>query len=130
MTLKSAEVFPLRSDTLSRVGTTCGRFAATAASVNDSDYHESLAKRNIYIERIDPPLELMLRARGIMANRRAGPQVDNAAVQKLVRVARTLRSANEGSIRSALSATFHVPDERLEMSANQAWSNSVPIALC
>lgn len=129
ITLKPARAVPLRSDTLSRVGTTCGGSAATAASVHDSYYHESLAQRNIFIERIDLPMELMLRAMGIMANRGACPQVDNATVQKLVRAARTLRSANEGAIRSALSAIIHVPDGRLSMSENQPWSNSVPIAL-
>lgn len=129
MALQPAEALPLRSDTLSRFGTACTRSAATAASVRDSDYHESLALRNIYIERVEPPSELMRRAREIMAHRGAGPQADDATAQVLVRIARTLRCENEDTIIGSLSPIIHVPDERLAMSSNRLWSDSVPIAL-
>lgn len=129
MALKPAEALPLRSDTLSGFGTACTKSAATAANVKDSDYHRSLALRNIYIERIDPPSELMRRAREIMADQRAGPQTDDATAQGLVRKARELQSANEDFVTRGLSPIVHEPDERLTMSANQLWSDSVPIRL-
>ncbi|OBT61871.1 hypothetical protein VE03_08737 [Pseudogymnoascus sp. 23342-1-I1] len=125
MSPKSARALPFGSDTLS----TCATSAGTSANVRDSNYHESLALRNIFIEGIDPPSELMKRARKIMTHRGAGSQADDATVQELVRVFQGLRNENEDILIGALSAIIQVPDERLKMSGNQHWSNSVPIAL-
>ncbi|OBT74481.1 hypothetical protein VF21_06930 [Pseudogymnoascus sp. 05NY08] len=134
MAPKSTEAVSLRSDTLSRLGTGYSRSIATAASVHDFNYEKSLAMRNIYIERIDPPVELMRRAMGIIARPRASPVVDDAVAEELVRIARGLRNENEDTIMSDLGvgiipAITRVPDERLAKSANQLWSNHVPVPL-
>jgi hypothetical protein len=70
----------------------------SAASVHDADYHQSLRYRNIYIEREDPPAELMRRAQRITSRSRASPEMDDATIQKLKDKSRRLRNEAEDVI--------------------------------
>ena len=135
MAPKPAGAVPLRGDdSLSRTGTAYSRSIATAVSVHNSNYERSLALRDIYIECIDPPVELMRRAMEIISRPRASSEVDDATAEELIRKARELRKENEDTIISGLGtriipAISRVPDVRLALSMNQLWSNNVPVPL-
>lgn len=113
---------------------TSKRSERTTASVHDADYHGSLHKRNIFIEREDPLPELMRRAHGIISRPRASPEMDDAEVRKLKEKSRRYRNDAEDTIVQQMApilipAINEVPDRKLEMNANQPWSYSVPVPL-
>jgi len=102
--------------------------------VHDTDYHQSLRYRNIYIEREDPPLELVRRADRIISRSRTSPELDDATIQKLKEKSRKLRNEAEDVIIKQLAphlipAMDEIPDQRLEMNADQSWFNSIPVPL-
>ena len=106
----------------------------SAASVHDTDYHQSLRYRNIYIEREDPPVELVRRAKRIISRSRASPEMDDPTAQELKITARTLRNEAEDVIVKQLAphiipAMVKVPDQRLAMNSDQPWFNHVPVPL-
>jgi hypothetical protein len=61
-------------DNSDRATTVSRKSDRSAASVHDSDYRQSLRQRNIYVNREDPPPELMRRARRIISRPRASPR--------------------------------------------------------
>lgn len=106
----------------------------SAASVHDTDYHQSLRYHNIYIEREDPPAELMRRAKKIISHSRASPEMDDTTVKDLKYKARGLRNEAEDVIVKQLAshiipAMDEVPDPRLAMNSDQQWFNHVPVPL-
>ncbi|KAK5333285.1 hypothetical protein LTR43_012667, partial [Exophiala xenobiotica] len=106
----------------------------SAASVHDTDYHQSLRYRNIFIERENPPPELMRRAHRITSRSRTSPEMDDATIQKLKEKSRMLRNEAEEEIIQQLApriipAMDEIPDQRLTRNANQLWYNSVPVPL-
>lgn len=106
----------------------------SAASVHDVYYRDSLHLRNISIEKEDPPPELMRRAQRIISRSRASTEMDDATVEKLKRLSRSLQGGDEDMIIDRLvpkiiPAMSRVPDQRLENRRNQPWSNSVPVPL-
>ena len=106
----------------------------STASVHDTDYHQSLRYRNIFIEREDPPPELMRRAQRLTSRSRTSPELDDAMVAKVKEKARHLRNEAEDKIIKQLAphiipAMAEIPDERLEMSSDQRWFNCVPVPL-
>jgi Variant SH3 domain len=106
----------------------------SSASVRDTDYWKSLGYRNIYIECEDPPVGLMKRAKEIITGSRSSPEVDEAAALEVKKTSRLLRTKNEENIIQELALSVipginGVPDPRLASSANQQWTNFVPIPL-
>src|ERR1700722_14047432 len=76
MPRKTADVLPSPSDTPKSIISFSGKSVKSAASASDTDYRQnSLRYRNIYIERDDPPLELIRRATRIISRRRASPEI-------------------------------------------------------
>jgi hypothetical protein len=131
---KPAEVLPSPDTSFESIISTSRKSEASAASVRDSDYHQSLRYRNIYIERDDPPVELMRRATRIISRPRASPEMDDATAQGLRHTARRLRSEAEEELVQQLApdiipAMNRLPDQRLARNADQLWSNSVPVPL-
>lgn len=134
MPRKPSAVLPSPDDSFERTTTSSRKSERTTASVHDSDYHQSLSYRNIYIDREDPPAELMRRANRIISRQRASPEMDDATVQKLKERSRRIRNEAEDVIVKQLAphlipAMDEVPDRRLEMNSDQPWINSVPIPL-
>ena len=134
MPRKTAEVLPSPDDSFNSVVSSSRRSERSTASVHDTDYHQALRYRNIYIEREDPPVELIRRATRIISRPRVSPEMDDATVQRLRDKSRKLRNEAEDIITKQfgshiIPAMDEIPDPRLEMNADQVWSNSVPIPL-
>ncbi|KIW84475.1 hypothetical protein Z517_03725 [Fonsecaea pedrosoi CBS 271.37] len=88
------------------------------ASVHDTEYRQSLRYRNIYIERENPPPELMRRAQRIISRSRVSPEIDDATIEELKRTSRRLQDDTEDMI-----------IKQLEVNADQLWCNAVPVSL-
>ncbi|KAL9044599.1 MAG: hypothetical protein Q9214_002276, partial [Letrouitia sp. 1 TL-2023] len=106
----------------------------SAASVHDTDYRQCMHYRNIYIEREDPPVKLMQRARRIISRPRISPEMNDDTAEGIRLTARRLQDEGEDKIIKQLvpdiiPALSRVPDQRLEMNSDQVWSNSVPLPL-
>ncbi|KIX97459.1 uncharacterized protein Z520_06911 [Fonsecaea multimorphosa CBS 102226] len=106
----------------------------SAVSVTDTDYRQSLGYRNIYINRIDPPAELMKRAKRIISRSRASPEIDDATAQGLIAISRRVENDSEDVIIQQLApgiipAMNKVPDSRLASNANSLWCDSIPVPL-
>ncbi|KAL9605051.1 MAG: hypothetical protein Q9179_001647 [Wetmoreana sp. 5 TL-2023] len=134
MSRKPADVLPSPDDSFTNVVSTSRKSGKSAASVHDTDYHQSMRYRNIFIEREDPPVEMMRRAQRIILRPRASPEMDDAAVKELKNKARRLRNEAEDVIAKQLAphlipAIDEVPDSRLTMNSDQQWSNFVPVPL-
>jgi hypothetical protein len=133
MPRKTANVLPSPSDTLKSTTPSSKKSAKSAASPSDADYRKnSLRYRNIYIEREDPPMELVRRAMRIISRRRVSPEIDDAVIQELRDRSRKLQDEGEEAIIQQLvpdiiPAMKKIPDQRLVQSADTLWSNSVPI---
>ena len=134
MPRKSDAVLPSPVDSFDRTTTTSRKSERSAASVHDSDYHESLSYRNIYIEREDPPAELIRRATRMITRERASPEMDDIMTEKLTRKSRRIRNEAEDVIIKQLAhhlipSMNEVPDRRLEMNSDQPWTNCVSVPL-
>jgi hypothetical protein len=106
----------------------------SSASVKDADYRESLGYRNIYINRKKPPTGLMRRAKEIVSGSRSSPEVDEAAAEEVKEISRELETKNEEDIIQQLAPSVipgmnGVPDRILASSADQQWTNFVPVPL-
>ena len=134
MPRKTSDVLPSPSDTLEGTTSSSRKSVKSTASVSDTDYRNSLGHRNIYIERQNPPTELIRHATRIISRRRASPEMDDAAIQKLREESRKLQTEPEDVIIRQLApdiipAMKEVPDQRLAMNSDQPWCNSVPVPL-
>lgn len=136
MPRKSVEIRSLPHDSGASTALVSSSSAAekSAASTRDTDYRKSLRYRNIFINRVDPPAELIERANRIILRPRTSPEMDDATVQKLRDKSRRLENEGEQDIVQKLAlhiipAMAEVPDSRLARSAGQPWFNSVPIPL-
>lgn len=104
---------------------------SSGMSARDSKYRKALGYRNIYIEREDPPVEIMRRAHMIISHQRESPEIDDVTTQKVKDVSLRLQNRAEDVILMLL-APYVIPaisDQRLEQSLNQVWYNSVPLPL-
>lgn len=134
MPRKPADVLPSPGSSCNNTISSSRKSEKSAASVHDTDYHQSLRYCNIFIEREDPPLELMRRAQRMISRPRVSPEMDDAAVVDLKNKARRLRDEAENVIAKQLAPHVipemdGVPDSRLAMNSDQPWSNSVPVPL-
>ncbi len=134
MPRKITEVLPSPDDSVNSTISSSRKSERSTASVHDADYHHSLRYRDIYIEREDPPMELMRRAERIISRPRASPEMDDATIQKLRGKSRKLRNEAEDVIIKQLAphiipAMDEIPDQRLAMNADQPWFNSIPVPL-
>jgi hypothetical protein len=68
-------VLPSPDNTFSSIISSSRKSERSTASVSDTDYRNSLRYRNIYIERENPPMELVRRATRIISRPRASPEV-------------------------------------------------------
>ncbi|KAI9674965.1 MAG: hypothetical protein M1817_001371 [Caeruleum heppii] len=114
--------------------TSSGKTAKSSASVRDPDYRRSLGYRNIYIQKHDPPAELMRRARNIISLRRHSPAIDHGTIAGIRENIRQNQDRGEEDVKIQIAASVipgfnKIPDERLERSPSQLWYNSVPIPL-
>jgi hypothetical protein len=78
---KPTGVLPSLGSSFDSTISTSRKSEASAASVRDSDYRQSLRYRNIYIERQDPSVELVRRATRIISRLRVSPEMDDATIQ-------------------------------------------------
>lgn len=127
-------VLPSPVDSFDRTTSTSRKSERSATSVHDSDYRQSLRYRNIYINREDPPSELMQRAKKIISRPRTSPEMDDEAARQLIKTSRRVEDEGEEVIVQQLApgiipAMKMVPDRRLASNADQPWSNSVPVPL-
>ena len=134
MPRKPSVALPSPDDSFERTITSSRRSERTTASVHDSDYRQSLRQRNVYIDREDPPQELMRRAHRIISRSRASPEADDLAIQELKDRSRRLQEDAEEEIVQQLApgiipAMNRLPDQRLARNADQSWSNAVPLSL-
>lgn len=136
MPRNTGEVLPSPDDTRSSIAfvSSSKRSEKSAVSVQDADFRDSLRYRNIYINREDPPVELMRRAKRIITRPRTSPEMDDATAQELRDTARRLETEGEEVIVQELvphmiPAMNRVPDPRLARNANQVWCDAVPIPL-
>jgi hypothetical protein len=134
MPRKPAPVLPSPDKSFERTISTSRKSEKSAASVHDTDFHQSLRYRNIFIERENPSPELMRRAQKITSRSRASPEMDDATIQKLKDKSRMLRNEAEEEIIQQLApriipAMDELPDQRLARNADQPWFNSVPVPL-
>jgi hypothetical protein len=131
---KTTDALPSPDNTSNSIISSSRKSEKSTASVHDTDYGISLRYRNIYIERKDPPTELVRRATRIISRPRASPEMDDATVQKLRDKSRKLRNEAENEIaqqlaRHIIPAMDEIPDQRLARNADQLWFNSVPVPL-
>ncbi|KAK5080166.1 hypothetical protein LTR05_008772 [Lithohypha guttulata] len=134
MSRKLQAALPSPRDSFTGSTTTSRRSERSTASVHDTDYRKSLRLRNIFIEREDVPHELLRRAQRITSRSRASPEMDDDAIRELQNRSRQLQEEGEDEIVQQLApgiipAMNKMPDHRLASSANQWWSNAVPIPL-
>lgn len=134
MPRKAATILPSPDNSSERTTSASRKSEKSTANVHDTDYRQSLRYRNIYIERENPPPELMRRAQRIISRSRTSPELDDGTIDELKRTSRRLQDDAEDKIIKQLvpdiiPAMKRVPDERLEMNADQPWFNSVPVPL-
>jgi hypothetical protein len=132
MSRKPAAVLPSPGNSFE--STISRRSERSTASVHNADYYRSLGYHKIYIESESPPTELMRRAQRITTRSRTSPEIDDAAVQELIATSRRLRNDPEDAIIRQLASQIipsmnKLPDQRLEMSGDQPWFNSVAVSL-
>ncbi|KIW79873.1 hypothetical protein Z517_06488 [Fonsecaea pedrosoi CBS 271.37] len=134
MPRKPPAVLPSPDNSFERSISTSRKSERSAANVHDADYRQLLRDRNIYINREDPPPGLKHRARRIISRSRTSPEMDDEAVQQLIRTSRRVEEEGEEAIVLQLApdlipAMKILPDTRLASNADQPWNNSVPIPL-
>ena len=134
MPRKTTDVLPSPDNTLNSIISSSRKSEKSTASVSDTDYRNSLRYRNIYIERENPPMELVRRATRIISRPRASPEMDDATIQKLREKSRKLQNEAEEEIIQQLGphiipAMDEIPDQRLARNADQLWFNTVPVPL-
>ncbi|MCJ1471558.1 hypothetical protein MMC13_000198 [Lambiella insularis] len=130
MPRKLPAVLPSPDNSFEGSISTSRKFEKSAANVHDTDYRDSLNYRNIYIECEYPPTELMRRANRLISRSRLSPEMDDATIQKLKDKSRKLQNeAEDKTIKQLaphiLPAMAEIPDQRLEMNADQP-SYAVP----
>jgi len=134
MLRKPAPVLPSPDNSFEGTISTSRKSEKSAASVTDTDYRQSLRYRNIYVNREDPPPELMRRAERIISRSRTSPEMDDEVAHQLIRTSRRVEEEGEEVIVQQLApdiipAMKMLPDKRLASNADQLWCNSVPIPL-
>ncbi len=110
------------------------RLLKSAASVHDTDFRDSLRYRNVYIEREDPPTELIQRSREITMRPRSSPEIDQNAAQIYRNKSRRLQTEAERVIIEQLAPHVipgldGVTDRVLAQNSDQLWYNSVPLPI-
>ncbi|OAP54577.1 hypothetical protein AYL99_11025 [Fonsecaea erecta] len=131
---KAASVLPSPDNSLESTVSTSKKSEKSAASVTDTDYRQCLGYRNIYINRNDPPAQLMQRAKRIISRSRSSPEIDDAAAQGLIATSRRVQNESKDIIIQQLApgiipAINKIPDSRLASNTKQLWFNSVPVPL-
>lgn len=131
---KPSDVLPSPDNTFNSIIPSSRKSEKSTVSVSGTDYRNSLRYRNIYIERENPPTELVQRATRIISRPRASPEMDDANIQKLRDKSRKLQNEAEEEIIQQLGphiipAMHDIPDQRLARNADQSWFNSVPVPL-
>lgn len=131
---KPPHVLPSLGNSYDGTISTSRKSDKSAASVHDADYRQSLRYRNIYINRQDPPSELMRRAKRIISRSRTSPEMDDEVAQQLMKTSRRVEEEGEEVIIQQLApdiipAMKMAPDKRLTSNSDQLWLNSVPVPL-
>ena len=117
-----------------RTTTSSRKSERTAASVRDTDYRQSLRHRNVYINREEPFPELVRRAKSLISRQRTSLEMDDEAIQQLIKISRQVEDEGEEVIVWQLASRLipamkMVPDRRLASNVDQPWANSVPVPL-
>jgi hypothetical protein len=121
---KSTGILSLSGNSFDSTISTFRKSKISAASVRDSDYHQSLRYRTIYIKRDDSPVELIQRATRIISRLRASSEINDTITQKLRDKSRRLRNEAEDIIIKQLTphiipAIDEMPNQRLEINSDQ-----------
>src|SRR5256885_960825 len=122
MSRKPVPVLPSPGNSFENTITTSRKSERSAVSVHGTDYRQSLRYRNIYIERENPPAELMRRAHRIISRSRTSPEMDDAAIQELKDTSRGLQDEAGEEIVQQLAPQINpsmkkIPDQRLARNA-------------
>ncbi|KFY01559.1 hypothetical protein V490_00848 [Pseudogymnoascus sp. VKM F-3557] len=105
-----------------------------AVDVHDSDYRESLGYYNIYIQCMEPPMELMHRAKWVIDRPRESPRMGDAAVQELMWTIGRLQTADEDAVKEQLApkivpAVSQALEKKLSRVSGQLWFRAVAVPL-
>jgi hypothetical protein len=96
---KIIEILPSPRDSTASIALISSKIIErSTTNMRDTDYHQSLRYRNIYINRENPFVELIQRARKIISRIRIFPELDNIIVQKLKDITRRFRNKNKKNI--------------------------------
>ena len=106
----------------------------STASVQDTDYRETLEQYNIYIEEEEPPPGLIQEAKNIIFRSRESPELDDEAVKQLKKIVRDLRNKGEEEVRNKLGANLipgykTLSNPKLDVVHGQLWNKAVAIPL-
>ena len=134
MSRKNAKVFPSPDDSFRSDASSSERSGRSSANAYGANYHESLSYRGVYIERQDPPQDLLRRTHEIISRPRSSPEIDEEFARELDRMAQRLYYEAEDVIAKQLGphilpAIEELPSRKLTMNANQQWFDSVPLPL-
>ena len=106
----------------------------SVASVQDSNYRETLEQYHIYVMEEPAPSELLERAEEIITRRRETPELDDAAVRELKSTMRQLQNRGEEDVKNSLGAVIvpdfkALPSNKLDGLSGQLWTKAIPIPL-
>lgn len=108
--------------------------AMTAASATHNNYRAFLGFRNIHIQKVDPPAELMQRAQEIISRPRKSREMNEKTFKKLMKTRDDLQDENETVLINRMAPSIipgynQAVDSRLAFKFNQLWFDSVPVPL-
>lgn len=108
--------------------------AMVAVDVHDSDYREFLGYHNIYIQCIEPPIELIQRAKWVIGRPRESSKTDDAAVQELMCTIRDLQTADGDAVKEQLAkeiipAISNALKKKPAKTSGQLWLRAVAVPL-
>lgn len=106
----------------------------TNADVRSVGFRDSLGHRNIYINHIKAPNELMKRAKEVITAERLSGDMDDTTAQIMAANARDLATGTEQDIITQLGAKLipamgDVPHQSLQSSTDKLWANAVALPL-
>ncbi|MCJ1441769.1 MAG: hypothetical protein MMC23_002261 [Stictis urceolatum] len=104
----------------------------SSASVQDSDYRETLEDYNNYVPGNTPPPGIKQQAEKIVFRRRETPELEDAVIDQLRKTMKDLQNKGEEEVKNKLGAHiipgYSTPsDKRLDVVQGQLWNKAVPV---
>lgn len=117
MSRKPCPILPSPGNSFEGTIPTSGKPERSAASVHDTDYRQPFGMSDIYINRNDPPVELMQRAKRIISRSHTSLEMDDSTAQELIATTRGIENENEDiiihqSVPGIVPAMTAIPDQK------------------